>query len=133
MPVPGVEVDDPAVVLYRQLVPLQAGVGESPGREGLAVAELKLQGPVEVPDRLVVAAQGDAPAPERRGVVGVEPQHGVEVAQRGLVCSQVDVGDSPGVEGEPEPLFKLDGGVEVPERPVVIAAEDDVASDRLVR
>ena len=78
-------------------------MGQSPGREGLGVAGVELQGPVEVPDRLVVAAQAaqcDAPAPERRGVVGVEPQHGVEVAERGLVCAEIDVGDSPGVEGE---------------------------------
>ena len=64
------------------------------------------------------AAQGDAPAPERRGVVGVESQHGAEVAQRGLVCSQVDVGDPSGVVGEAVPPFDLDGGVEVPDRPV---------------
>ena len=36
--VAGVEVEDPAVVLYRQLVLLQAGVGQPPGREGLGVA-----------------------------------------------------------------------------------------------
>ena len=46
--VPGVEVEDPAVVLYRQLVLLQAGVGQPLGREGLGVAGVELQGPVEV-------------------------------------------------------------------------------------
>ena len=51
VPVPGVEVEDPAVVLYRQLMPLQAAVGQPPGRKGLGVAGLELQGPVEVPDR----------------------------------------------------------------------------------
>ena len=34
------------------------------------------------------------------------------------MCSQIDPGGPPGVEGEAEPLFELDGGVEVPERPV---------------
>ena len=38
--VPGVEVDDPAVVLYRPLVLLQAAVGQPTGSEGLGVAGL---------------------------------------------------------------------------------------------
>ena len=40
VPVPGVDVEDPAVVLYRQLVLLQAAVGQPPGRQGLGVAGL---------------------------------------------------------------------------------------------
>ena len=61
-----VKVDDPGIVRYRQLVLLQAGAGQPPGREGFPVVRVEGQGAVQVPHRLIVAAQaaqGDSPAP----------------------------------------------------------------------
>ena len=58
--------------------------GPAPGREGLGVAGVEVQGPVEVPDRLVVAARPPSATPlpwSAEELSGSSPEHGVEVAE----------------------------------------------------
>ena len=80
--------------------PAEAAAGCAPGGEGIRIVGVEAQRLVEVLDRvgrLPQGAQRHSAAAKGTGVVRVKRKHGVEVPDRALVRSEIEMRDSPGI------------------------------------
>ena len=101
--VPRINRDGPAVVLNGQAGLVQIGVGAAPAVVGVAVVRGQLDKMVEIQNGLFELLALDArkgPGGPGAGVAGFEFQEGSEVFDGLVVCSQGDVGQPLGDQGD---------------------------------